>query len=177
MSIFEKFSLETNEYGAFYSGYLKLVEGLSIDEAWKKDSAQWSSLLAQLTEEKLHYSYAEGKWSVSRLMLHCFDAERIFAVRALRLLRGESAPQTGYDQDPYAENSPAEKQSVDDLGYQWNATRELTKSVFLHADRDKLRFIGNANGTPISARAIGLIIAGHNLHHLGALRDKYRLDF
>lgn len=177
MSIFKKFAPEPIEYGNFYSGYLDPVKGLSIAEAWKKDKERWESLFDVLRDDGIHFAYAEGKWSISRVLLHCFDAERIFAIRALRLIRGESGHLTGYDQDVYADQSPAEQQSVDDLRFQWNATRNLTESVFMHAKEESLRRIGNSSGHPISARALGLIIPGHNLHHLGILKTRYGLDF
>jgi hypothetical protein len=39
-----------------------------------------------------------------------------------------------------------------------------------------MEFIGNASGYPTSARALGLIIPGHNLHHYKILRERYKLD-
>jgi hypothetical protein len=30
-----------------------------------------------------------------------------------------------------------------------------------------------ANGSPISVRALAFLIAGHELHHRGVLREKY----
>jgi hypothetical protein len=176
MSIFKKFNLEPTEYGPFYAGYLRRVKGLSIAEAWEKDETGWNALFGTLSDDILDFAYAKGKWSVSRVILHCLDAERIFAVRALRLLRGELRDLTGYDQDAYAEAAPSGNQSVDDLRFQWEASRNLTRSVFVHAGEEKMQFIGSADGKPVSARALGLIIPGHNLHHLSILNERYGLS-
>ena len=32
---------------------------------------------------------------------------------------------------------------------------------------------GEANGEPISARALAYVIVGHMVHHLGVLRERY----
>jgi len=177
MEIYQKFTPERNEYGAFYAGYLKNVERYSISEAFEKDAQAWGAFFSTLTDSKVHFAYAEGKWTIAQLVLHCIDTERIFAVRALRLLRGEKQSLTGFDQDQYVEASPATKQTLKDLKFQWEAAREFTKSIYLHAEDEQMEFIGAASGFPISARAIGLIIPGHNLHHLKVLREKYRIDF
>jgi hypothetical protein len=36
--------------------------------------------------------------------------------------------------------------------------------------------VGTANGHRTSARALAYIIVGHTAHHLGILRDRYRLS-
>jgi hypothetical protein len=177
MEIYKKFTPNQNEYGAYYANYLKRVEGLSISEALAVDGENWEKLFWRLDESKVNFAYAEGKWTMSQLILHCIDTERIFAIRALRLLRREKKALTGYDQDDYVEASPASKQSAQDLKSQWEAARSFTKSIYLHADDEHMEFIGNASGYPISARAIGLIIPGHNLHHLKVMREKYGVNF
>ena len=35
---------------------------------------------------------------------------------------------------------------------------------------------GNANGKPVSARAIAYIMAGHVRHHMALLRERYGLE-
>lgn len=177
MEIYKKFTPEKGEYGTFYEGYLKNVDGLTIVEAWERDESKWRKFFAVLEDVDLDRAYAEGKWSVARLIIHCFDAERIFAVRALRLLRGEKKPMTGYDENSYADAIPAEKFTVDELKHQFKITRECTRSIYLHADAERMRMIGEASGYPITARALGLIIPGHNLHHLNVLKERYGFEF
>jgi hypothetical protein len=36
--------------------------------------------------------------------------------------------------------------------------------------------MGNANGYPVSARAIAYIMAGHVRHHLAILRERYAIE-
>jgi hypothetical protein len=36
--------------------------------------------------------------------------------------------------------------------------------------------VGDANGSPVSVRALAFIMAGHFRHHVGILRDRYGVE-
>jgi len=175
MEIYKRFTPEQKEYGAFYANYLKNVDGMTIAEALKADTDMFENL-ANLEGLDIHTTYEEGKWTIAELILHCIDTERVFAGRIIRLLRKDNTPLPGFDQDNFVSNSNAKNHTVADLVRQWYAVRDFTQSLFLNADDSAMEFIGNASGYPISARAIGLIIPGHNLHHYRILRERYGLD-
>lgn len=175
MEIYKKFTPEQNEYGAFYANYLKNVNGMTIAEALSADTDMFKNL-ANLKELDIHTSYQSGKWTIAELILHCIDTERIFAGRIIRLLRKDKTSLPGFDQDDFVLNSHAKYHTAEDLLKQWVAGRNFTQSLFLNADDSAMEFIGNASGYPISARAIGLIIPGHNLHHYKILKERYGLN-
>ncbi len=175
MEIYKRFTPEQNEYGAFYANYLKNVEGMTISEALWADIDMFENL-ANLEGLDIHTSYEPGKWTIAELMLHCIDTERVFAGRILRLLRKDKTPLSSFDQDHFVLNSNAKNHTVLDLVRQWDVGRDFTKSLFLNADDSAMEFIGSASGYPISARALALIIPGHNLHHYRILRERYGLD-
>ena len=174
MEIYKRFTPEQNEYGAFYANYLKNVEGMTISEALTADIDMFENL-ANLKGLDIHTPYRAGKWTIAELMLHCIDTERVFAGRILRLLRKDNTPLPGFDQDDYVLNSNAKNHTVKDLVRQWDVGRDFTLELFRNATESAMEFIGNASGYPISARAIGLIIPGHNLHHYRILKERYRL--
>ena len=171
---YKRFAPESKEYGAFYANYLKNVEGMSISEALKADTVMFENL-ANLKGLDIHTSYEQGKWTIAELLLHCIDTERVFTGRLIRLLRKDKTPLPGFDQDDFVNQSNAGKYTAKDLWHQWKAGREFTKSLFLNADDSALEFIGTASGYPISARALALIIPGHNIHHYNILRERYGL--
>jgi hypothetical protein len=171
---YKRFTPEPREYGAFYANYLKNVEGMSISEAFEADRAMFENI-SNLEGLDIHTSYEKGKWTIAELLLHCIDTERVFAGRLIRLLRKDATPLPGFDQDDFVRQSHARKHSVKDLLNQWKVGREFTKSLFLNADDSALEFIGTASGYPISARALALIIPGHNIHHYKILRERYGL--
>jgi hypothetical protein len=175
MEIYKRFTPDEKEFGAFYANYLKNVEGMTLSEALKADIDMFENL-ANLKGLDIHTSYEEGKWTIAELMLHCIDTERIFAGRIIRLLRKDNTPLPGFDQDDFVMNSHSENHTAKDLVRQWDVGRDFTLNLFMNAEDSALEFIGNASGYPISARAIGLIIPGHNLHHYRILRERYGLD-
>ena len=175
MKFYKRFIPEQNEYGAFYMNYLNNVNGLSISEAFAKDEHEWSNFFNHLDDSKVHFSYAEGKWTIAELILHQIDTEAIFAGRALKLIRREVQPLPGFDQDDYVKNSRASKETKESLKSQWEITRHYMRSVLSNARDEDLEYIGTANGSPISARVIGLIIPGHNLHHFRIIKERYEI--
>ena len=56
---------------------------------------------------------------------------------------------------------------------EWNAVRESTLTLFKSLNADELKREGIANGYVMSVNALGFIIAGHMIHHLKVVRDRY----
>jgi len=148
---------------------------MTISHALKADIDMFENL-ANLNGLDIHTTYEQGKWTIAELMLHCIDTERVFAGRILRLLRKDSTPLPGFDQDDFVLTSGAKNHTAKNLVRQWDVGRDFTLELFRNAEDSAMEFIGNASGYPISARTIGLIIPGHNLHHYKILKDRYGLD-
>jgi hypothetical protein len=51
--------------------------------------------------------------------------------------------------------------------------RAVTIDLFEGMPLAGLDFFGNANGLSVSARALGFMIVGHDLHHLKVIRERY----
>jgi hypothetical protein len=62
-----------------------------------------------------------------------------------------------------------------DLVADYQTVRAATVALFSSFDEEALTRVGTANDTPFSVRALAHIIAGHELHHVGLLRDRYGL--
>ena len=56
---------------------------------------------------------------------------------------------------------------------EWDTVRVATLSLFRGFDDDALLRRGVANDHTISVRALAWIAAGHTLHHLAVLRERY----
>ena len=130
-------------------------------------------LLRSLPAEKLEYRYAPGKWTIKEILLHITDAERIFVYRALRFARNDATPLTGYDQDPYVAASNPRGRSIDDLLEEFAHVRRSTISFFSSLDDEAWMRSGTANNAHVTVRALAYIIAGHELHHLKIITEKY----
>ncbi|MFN2424528.1 MAG: DinB family protein, partial [Cryomorphaceae bacterium] len=168
-------SPSADEYAPYYANYVRHAAGRSLSEALQCDVSAMDALFDRLTEADGNYAYAPDKWTVKEVLLHCIDAERIFAYRALRLLRGDNTPLPGYDQDPYVPASDANARSLTSIREEWQSVRAATLSLYAHAPETHLGLIGTASDCPISARALAYIIPGHYLHHVEVLRERYGL--
>lgn len=167
-------AITEEECAPFYMGYVRLLPDKSeIHQSLALAEYDLSSLVEKLPEEVGDLRYAPGKWSIKELLIHLMDTERIFANRALRIARRDTTPLPGFEQDDYIPASDAQRRSLADILEERNAIRLSTLLMFKSFSEDALMRRGLADGNPISVRAIGYILAGHDLHHLRILQDRY----
>jgi len=162
-----------SEYPPYYHTYISKVEGDHLIASLHQGLDVVLSLIPSITADRLEYRYAEGKWTIKEIILHLMDAERIFAYRALRFSRGDRTGLPGFNEDEYVPNSAAAERSIDSLLDEYVALRKSTIEFFKNLSPGMLQRTGIANGQEISVRALGYIIAGHEMHHLGVMRERY----
>jgi uncharacterized damage-inducible protein DinB len=162
------------EYAPYAIMYIGLLpdDGLILDHL-KNNLDVTRNFISSLPEEKLTYRYAEGKWTIKEILLHIADDERIYAYRALRFARNDRTELPGFEQDDYVLHSSANDRTIDDLLGEFATVREATISLYQGLGGDVLTRAGVASGNFMSARAIAYHIAGHELHHLNIVRERY----
>ncbi|WP_342646076.1 DinB family protein [Mucilaginibacter sp. CSA2-8R] len=165
----------SNEYAAFYANYVALAEGkdtniLHLLAALKQSTFQTFS---SINPDRQDYAYATGKWTIKQLLNHLIDAERIFAYRLLRLLRGDQTPLPGFDENTYADNADLSNRTLSDLAAEFKAIREGNLFLYNTVTETQSLLSGTASGSMVSVRALLYIIAGHELHHLNILKERY----
>lgn len=160
-----------NEYGAYFQPYMDLVNEPAL-EAMAKALKELEDFHKLIDESKSTYRYAEGKWSVNEVLLHLVDCERIFNYRALSFSRGElEVP--GFDHDLYVTHSHADERTVADIFAEYAKVRAASLALFASFNEQHLNTMGKANGNPISVRALGFLITGHQRHHLNVIKERY----
>lgn len=132
-----------------------------------------NALMIDLPEEKLLSAYAPGKWTLKETLVHMMDTERIFAYRALRIARNDKTDLPGFEQDEYAPYAYANERGISNIMEEYGLQRKSTVALFSNFDESAFTRVGFANGAPLSVRAALYIIAGHELHHLQIIREKY----
>ncbi len=168
-----KIAPESTEYAAYYGIYISLVEGTDIISALDVQINKTQDVIANIPEEKGTYRYAEGKWSIKELVGHLIDTERVMAYRALRFSRNDATPLEGFDQDPYIENADFDSCKLSDLSKEFRLVRESNILMFKNLPEDAWLRSGIASENPVSVRALAYIIAGHELHHINILKERY----
>lgn len=172
-----KDNIAEKEYAPFYKGYIQLApQNMSIENALKHSFEAFSTYFKNLTEEQSLYSYADGKWTLKEVLVHCMDTERIMSYRALRFARGDKSELPGFNQDDFVPQSNANSRTVSDLIEEYSSLRQSTIQLFKSFNDDVLKRTGVGNGYTMSVRAIGFMISGHELHHLKVCKERYFSD-
>lgn len=165
-----------NEFGSNFKHYIEQVKENNLLLALNEGGKEVLALLESIDESKWDFRYEEGKWSIKELILHLIDTERIMAYRALRVSRNDKTSIPGFDQDTFVEFSNASTRTKTDLITEYKTVRLASTSFFLSMNDEALARLGTAGEQPISARALGFIIAGHEIHHINILKERYLSD-
>ena len=165
--------LAIGDYHSFYEPYIQAVGDVDLLEILERQLGNFPQFLASIPEEKLHYKYAEGKWTVAEVLVHILDAERIFQYRALRIGRGDITPLTSFDQDAYVPQSNAHERTLASLIEEYKSVRQSSLSLFQSFPEKILHRKGTASNTIVSVGALGFMICGHQKNHKGILKERY----
>ncbi len=106
---------------------------------------------------------------------HLIDDERIFAYRALCVARGDARPLPGFDENDYVAATGFESRPLAALTAEYRAVRAATLTLFEPMTAEEWQRRGSVNGYEASVRGLAFHMAGHELHHLRTLREKYFL--
>ena len=173
MTDFKSVRPEAAEYPESFEGYVSLVPEGDLIETLRHQLGETLALLSRFTEERAGEGYAPGKWSVKELTGHVSDGERVFAYRALSIARGDTQSLPGMDQDVYVAHANFNARTLADLMEEFKHVRASTLDLLGHLDEEAWQRHGVANENPVTVRALAHIIAGHEAHHAGVLRERY----
>jgi hypothetical protein len=162
-----------DEYGPFYRAYISLVPQQDLIETLKAQKDTTAGMLRPISEDKAGMRYAPDKWSIKEVVGHLCDTERIMTYRGLRIARGDQTPLPGFEQDDYVRLAGFDLRLLEDLVSEFASVREATLSWIRGLDSNALQRRGTANNMGVSVLALAYIIAGHERHHVGILRERY----
>jgi hypothetical protein len=162
-----------DEYREYFTKYIALVEDGELPAILTAQSARFRPLYEGISEEQSLTRYAPDKWSLRQLLGHVTDTERMFAFRAFAFTRNEPAKLFSFEQDNYVKAVDFDARSWRSLVDEFAIVRAATIALFANLTPDLLQRRGIASEATMSARAAGYIIAGHEIHHVRAIRDKY----
>lgn len=165
--------LPENEYSAFNATYIKAIENVELLEELEISLHDFIRFVREIPMDKFDYRYAEGKWTIKDIIQHIIDAERIFAYRALRISRNDQTSLPGFEENDYVENTNANGRSIQELLTEFSAVRHSNLLLFKSFSEEQLTRMGTASNHPISVRAIGFLIIGHQKHHQRVFQERY----
>lgn len=166
--------LKSNEYASFYGGYINQVsDEYTLIEELEISVHRLVKFVREIPMDKFDYRYAEGKWTIKDILQHLIDAERVFAYRALRFARNDKTGLPGFEEDDYVLEANANKRSIQDLLTELLIVRQSTLALFKSFNNEQLLRIGIASNNPMSVRALGFVIIGHQNHHQKVFEERY----
>lgn len=157
----------------YQRGYAELVPQGDLPSVFENHAKNTVALLSSLPADKLKYRYAEGKWSIPQILLHITDTERIFSYRILCIARGDKTPLPGFEENDYARESRADERDMKDILEEFQNVRRSTVSLLKSLGDKQLSYTGISNGKEVSVRALCYMLAGHEMHHLKVIQEKY----
>lgn len=141
-----------------------------LEENLRQAVIYYHSLPADL----LLYRYAPDKWTVKEIMVHIMDMERIYAYRAFCIARADQSELPGFDAEAYIRESGANKRSLEDLLTEYTALRSATIAMIQGLSPLAFHQSGNVYGYSTTVAALLYHLAGHELHHLQIVKDRYQ---
>ena len=168
-----KSELTKEDCNSYYQGYIDTLGDVELSDIHQRQLQNFPQFIESIPDDRFHYAYDEGKWTIAEVLLHLIDAERVFQYRALRFSRGDSTPLPGFDQDKYVPHSNAGRRSRESIIEEYKAVRKSTIALFSNLDRQTLKIKGVASGVEMSVAALGFVISGHQRHHRDIIRERY----
>lgn len=162
-----------SEYAPFYHGYVQSVPEGDVIHYLSEQLSEVEALFGQLPNDRASVRYAPDKWSVKEVLGHLSDVERVMSYRLLRIARGDATPLAGFDQNELVSGADFDRQPLRDLLGDFHAVRASTLTLVRGLDESAWSRTGVVSSVPITARSFAYIMAGHIVHHLRVLRERY----
>jgi hypothetical protein len=165
---------QETDYNPWFSRYIKLVpEGSYLDLLYN-NTRETLIFFENIPAEKHEYRYAEGKWTPKQILQHIIDTERVMLYRALVAARADTKTVLcNMEEDEDAASADVSHLSMADLIAEFKAVRASSEKFYEHLPEKAETTKANAGEFPITAAAVGYIIIGHIMHHIGTLKERY----
>jgi hypothetical protein len=164
---------EKTEAGAYYFTYIDRVKGNDAVGTIENQLDASLTFFSEISGAKSLYKYSPEKWSIRQVLNHVTDTERAFAFRTLWFARGFDSPLPSYDQDVAAVGAEADRIPWANHIEEFRQVRLATISLFRNMPSEAWMRTGIASDNRFTVRAMAFIIAGHLMHHLAILNERY----
>lgn len=166
---------EIKKLPEYYDHYINLNKDIELTEAFRKSLSQIDALDVEKLKRIGLQVYAEGKWSINKIIQHLTDWERIWCYRTIIFARGESAIPAGLNHELMSNNSNADELPIEQLIAELRAVRLATKAMFDSFSPQTVNLTCKFSNSEMSVLAMGFNIIGHQLHHFNIIEERYFL--
>lgn len=161
------------ECNPYYFNYISLVPDGNLLAMLPEQHTLTQQTLRGLSDDAALFRPAPEEWSIKQVIGHLIDTERLFSYRMLHFARADSAPLPSMEPNPWMEAARFDDVPVADLLDEFAALRAATVLMLAGMDETMWGRGGVASNSVNTVRAVGWTLAGHELHHMISLREKY----
>ena len=165
---------QPGDYAPYFDRYLALVPGTDDLIALLSDQGEaLTAHLADVSEDRAGFRYADGKWSARQVVGHITDTERVFLHRAFCIARGDAQPLPPMDENAYMDGATFDERTLADLVDEFADVRRGSVRFLSTLTDEAAARAGTVNGYRATATAWAYLLYGHAAHHAAILRDRY----
>ncbi len=162
-----------DESDSFYYPYIDSVPDGDIRAILEEQRGETLALFEAIPESRASYRYEAGKWSVSELVSHINDAERLYTMRAFWFARAMDTSLPTYHSDLAVKNAKGDERAWSTHVHEFGAIRASTIDLFRYLPSEAWLRRGKASDYEFTVRALAYIAAGHVNHHVRVLKERY----
>ena len=166
---------DRDEAAEYYFRYIDRVPAGDIVRTLEEQGNETFAFLESIPERRSLHRYAPDKWSVRSVVGHLNDCERLFVFRAFWFARGFDTELPSFDQNVAVDAADADDRAWSDLINEFRSVRAATLTFFRSLPESAWDRRGIASGNPFTVRALAYLAAGHVMHHVSILRERYLL--
>lgn len=158
---------------AYCHHFFGLIETDDLLSELEKSYQLTQELFKLVTPEKENYSYQPNKWTTKEVIRHIIDCERVYTYRALRFSRFDNTELPGFNENLYIDSIKGVEQNLTGLQEEYECVRKSTIALFKTMTNEMMDYQGTANKVIFTARALGFMTVGHNVHHCNFIKANY----
>jgi hypothetical protein len=162
-----------DEHAPYYSVYIDRVPDGDVVTILREQMRATQDFLAGFEPARQEHRYAPGKWSVKEVVGHIIDTEWVFTQRALWFARGIDVVLPDMDQHDFVAGTDFDARPWESLLDELRHLRGANTRLFESFDEAVQERTGVAAENTFTVRSIPYIVAGHELHHVGVLKERY----
>lgn len=156
----------------YHRDYVAKVPDGNIIATLEKQVPELSKFIASIATEQWDVIHPPYGWSVSTVVSHCCDAERVFGYRILRFSTGDPTDLPGWDENHYASCGYTTTSTREELGVELGTLRMANIRLLSRLSESGWAGRGTADGRIVSVRTLAWLMAGHWLHHQAILQTR-----
>ena len=165
--------ISATEAAPYYFRYIDRVPAGAILQTLADQLNAIPVSLRPISEESSKHRYAPAKWSMREVLSHVNDAERVFLSRAFWFARNFETPLPSFDEKASLAATRAHEIPWSTHLEEFEAIRRSTIIFFRTLPPEAWTRHGIASDMPFTVRALAHIIAGHAIHHMAILEERY----